>query len=102
MLKGTTLLVVGGLLVVLLCIGGYAGYWWLAKNSTARRYEINTGTQQYQSSLISQERDRATAYDRALDPGQKIAIADQFCAVYPEMTNPTPDLVTRRAVICTP
>lgn len=89
-------------IVGILIVGGYGLYWWVAKDSTARQYDVNTGTQQYQSGLISQERDLVIGYHRSLDTGQKAAISDQFCAVYPQLKPPTPDLATAYPAICTP
>lgn len=99
-LTGTGLLIVGIVLITVVGVGGYLGYWWLAKDTTQRRYDTNTQTQQYQAGLISQERNLSLDWNRAIDPGQRQAIADQFCQVYPTL-NPAPaDLVTVHASIC--
>lgn len=97
---GAGLLVVGLVLVAVIGVGGYLGYWWLAKDTTARRYDVNTGTQQYQAGLISQERNLSLDWNKAVDPSQKQAIADQFCAVYQNLTPPPADLATAHATIC--
>jgi hypothetical protein len=88
--------------VGILCIGGYGLYWWIAKDSTARQYDVNTGTQQYQSGLISQERDLVIGYHRTTDDSQKAAISDQFCAIYQQLTPPPADLASAYPTICTP
>jgi len=89
------------LLVSVAVIGGaWFAYWAIQKQSTENRYDINTGTQQYQSALISQERDRVTAYDVSVDEAQKKNIASTFCAVYSELTNPTEDLSAAERRIC--
>jgi hypothetical protein len=75
-------------------------YWWVARSSTARRYDVNTGTQQYQAGLISQERNLSLDWGKAVAPGQKQAIADQFCQVYPSLKPPPADLVTSHVTIC--
>ncbi len=87
-------------IVLVIAVGGYGAYWWLAKDTTEKRYEVNTGTQQYQSGLIAQERNLALDYSRAVDPGQKQAIADQFCAIFPNIKPAPTDLATAASTIC--
>lgn len=86
--------------VAVIAVGGWFGYWALAKMGQTARYDVNTNNQQYQAGLIAQERDRVTAYDRTGDDGQRQAIADQFCAVYPQLNPPPPDLIRAHARIC--
>jgi hypothetical protein len=88
------------LVSVVLIIGGWYAYWGLTKASTANRYDVNTHGQQYQSGLISQERDRVSGYLAATDPAQKRAIADQFCAVYASLDPAPADLAAQHATIC--
>lgn len=86
--------------VVVLLVGGWFGYWALARQATSNQYDVNTHNQQYQSGLISQERDRVQAYDIATDPGQKQQIKLTFCQVYPNLTPPPADLVEAHTRIC--
>ncbi|MCV7174921.1 hypothetical protein [Mycolicibacterium sphagni] len=99
-MKNAGIVAVGIIVVSVLAIVGYLGYWWLAKDSTGRRYDVNTGTQQYQAGLVAQERDLYIGWNKANDPGQKQAIADQFCAVYPNLKPPTVDLQTAFGKVC--
>lgn len=95
------LAVLGGILVVVgIAVGGWQLHWYLAKSAVGHQYDVNTGTQQYQAGLISQERNLSLDWNRAVDPSQKQAIADQFCAVYPNLTPAPADLVTAHVSIC--
>lgn len=85
---------------IALIVGAWFGYWALARANQTQQYGVNTDGQQYQAGLISQERDRVTAYNVATDPGQKKSIADQFCAVYLDLTKPPTDLVAAYDDIC--
>lgn len=85
---------------VVLLVGGWYAYWAIARAATSNRYDVNTNTQQYQAGLISQERDRIAGYMAATDTAQKQQIAAQFCAVYPSLKPPPPDLVTASANLC--
>ena len=85
---------------VALCFFGYQGYWHLMKSNVGHQYDVNTGTQQYQAGLISRERDFAIDWNRAVDPAQKDALADQFCQIYPDLKPPPADLVQDHAIIC--
>lgn len=89
-----------GLLVTAVIVGCWFGYWFIAKKIQSNRYDVNTHSQQYQAGLISQERDRVTAYDRAVDEAQRQAIADAFCAEYDQLDPPTADLLRAHARIC--
>lgn len=95
---GIAILVV--LAVIVLAVGGWFGYWALAKANTNQQYQVNTNSQQYQQSLVDQERNRVQGYDQTTDPAQKQQIATTFCQVYPDL-NPAPtDLVQASARIC--
>ena len=96
----TSLVIAGVLALAVVCALAYGGYWWLAKDTTNKRYDVNTNNQQYQSSLIQQNRDRVSDIDRALDPGQKAALTQQFCAINATITNPPADLVSAGARLC--
>lgn len=97
----TALAVVGATLAaVLLCVGGWYGYWHLAKAGQNNRYDVNTHSQQYQAALVSQERDRVAGYDAATDPAQKQQIKATFCAVYLDLTQVPADLSAAHARIC--
>lgn len=90
----------GVILVVALAIGGWFGYWALAQENQTQRYKVNTNGQQYQSGLVSQQRDRIAGYDIATNPAQKAQIKTTFCQVYMDL-NPAPaDLVAANARIC--
>jgi len=91
------------LIVIVLCVGGWFGYWWLAKANQSQRYDVNTHSQQYLASLISQERDRVAAYDSLPDGPQRTAIARMFCAVFQELSDkgtPPSDLTTASIRLC--
>lgn len=108
------LTVLGVLLAVAICVGGWFGYWALAGHSQTRRYEVNTQSQQYQASLVSQERDRVVGYDqlttaiagttdatiKAADQEQQDSIKSTFCAVYADLKPPTTDLLEAQSRIC--
>jgi hypothetical protein len=76
------------------------GYWALDRQATSNRYSNDTHNQQYQSGLVSQERDRVQGYDTATDPAQKQQIKATFCQVYPTLDQPPADLVSAHARIC--
>lgn len=75
-------------------------YWFLALRAQENRYEVNTHSQQYQSALIAQERDRVAAYDVATDDAQRAQLASTFCAVYAELTEPPADLIAANGRLC--
>ncbi len=77
---------VAALIVVALAVGGWSLYWWTQQHDIENRYKVNTNSQQYQAGLISQERDRAQAYQVATDPGQRAQIKATFCQIYPDIT----------------
>lgn len=99
-LKTFFALIAAGLTVVLLSIGGWYGYWALAKSGQNNQYNVNTHTQQYQAGLVAQERDRVTGYDAAVDPAQKAQIKTTFCQVYTDLTQPPADIQSAYARIC--
>ncbi|MFJ4653813.1 hypothetical protein ACIP5Y_21310 [Nocardia sp. NPDC088792] len=68
------------------CVGGWQLHWWTALHGADNRYQVNTHTQAYQASLVSQLRDTAEAYRLAVDPGQKTALKSTFCATYLDLT----------------
>lgn len=100
--------------VIGLCFGGYFAYWAIAGDSQDRRNHVNTHSQQYQAGLISQERDRADAYDtltstiaaekdavaKQADRVQQIHIKQEFCQVYPDITDVPNDLSQAHSRIC--
>lgn len=88
------------LAAAVILVGGWYGYWALAKSAQSNQYNVNTHSQQYQAGIQAQERDYAIAWHTATDTGQKAAIADTFCAQYAELTAPTPDLVAAHAAMC--
>lgn len=94
--------VIGGILVSALVIFGlWEGYWWLAGQNVQHQRDINHSSQQYQDGLISQERDRAQAYNIATDPAQKKQFADTFCSVYFDIVDVPNDLLSAHSTICT-
>lgn len=112
--KIVLLTVLSVVLFVGLCVGGWFGYWSLAKSSQTRRYEVNTQSQQYQGGLVSQERDRVAAYDelgpviasttdpsiKSVDEAQQDQIKTTLCEVFVDL-NPAPsDLAQANARIC--
>jgi len=86
--------------VAALAVGGWFGYWAIAKAGQSARYDVNVNNQQYQAGLIARQRDRVTDYDRSQDDAQRQAIADQFCAEYPTLNPPPADLISANARIC--
>lgn len=112
--KTTGAVITGVLAFAAVCVAAWAGYWWLAGSSQTHRYQVNTNSQQYQGGLVSQERDRVSAYDSlstaiAGTTDQNVKVADQqqqrqiettFCQVF-ESLNPAPaDLAEAHARIC--
>lgn len=95
------LLIVLSIIVFIgLCVGGWFLYWAVALQNQNQQYGVNTHSQQYQSSLISQERDAAQGWTNATDPAQKKQIAETFCAVYSDLTEKPIDLVQADARMC--
>lgn len=92
--------IAAGLAVIMIAVGIWFGYWWIAKASQSQRYDVNTHSQQYQAGLVAQERDLITGYDAATDPAQKAQIRSQFCAIYLQLDPATPDLVLAHDRIC--
>lgn len=100
--------------VAAICVGGWFAYWKLAGSAQSDRYKVNTHSQQYQSGLVSQERDRVQAYDQlgtaiaaVKDPATKTAdraqqdqIRETFCQVYADLQNTPTDLTQAHARIC--
>jgi hypothetical protein len=90
-------------IIAFIFVGGYGLYWWLARDTTEKRYEVNTGTQQYQASLISENQDRLQDYVRAQDPGQKEALRQMFCADVQKIKDidvHAPDLASAKIEMC--
>lgn len=95
------LIVLGSLLAVaVLAAGGWFGYWFLAGQSQTNQYIVNTQSQQYQASLIDQERNRAQGFDAAAPGPQQTQIASTFCAVLPSVTIVPADLTQASARMC--
>lgn len=92
--------IAAGLAVIMIAVGIWFGYWWIAKASQSQRYDVNTHSQQYQAGLVAQERDLITGYDAATDPAQKAQIRSQFCAIYLQLNPATPDLALAHDRIC--
>lgn len=99
-MKTALTVVLASIAVVALLVGCWFGYWALTKQAVSNQYDVNTNTQQYQAGLISQERDRVTAYDAATDESQKANIRSQFCTVYADLTKPPADLAAAHTRIC--
>lgn len=89
-----------GIATVAVLVGGWFGYWAIAKAGQTARYDVNVNNQQYQAGLIARQRDRVTDYDRSQDDAQRQAIADQFCAEYDTLNPPPVDLVRAHAHLC--
>jgi hypothetical protein len=83
-----------------LSVGGWYLHWHLAKSSVDRTYQINTHSQQYQQSLIQQERDYAHDYDAVTNDGQKEQLKSTFCSTYADLTQPPNDLIVAYSRIC--
>jgi uncharacterized membrane protein YcjF (UPF0283 family) len=79
-----------------LIVGGWFGFWALAHANQQQAYQVNTDGQQYQASLVSQERDRIAGYDAAAAGPQKEQIKSSFCSVYLNL-KPAPDTMASLA-----
>jgi hypothetical protein len=99
-MKFAALAVLGTVVVSAIAVGCWFGYWALAEQSQTNQYKVNTDSQQYQASVIDQERDRIQGYDASTDPAQKAQIASTFCASFPSLTLAPADLVMASARIC--
>jgi nitrogen fixation-related uncharacterized protein len=86
--------------VVAILVGGWFGYWALAKKSTSNQYDVNTHNQQFQSGLVAQERNYVQGYDAAPDGPQKQQIKATFCQIYPDLSPAPSDLIVAHARIC--
>jgi uncharacterized protein HemX len=95
---GVLATIVAILVVVAISIGVYQLHWFVEKKNVQNQYEVNTGTQQYQSSLIERERDLASGYQASDNAGQKTFIAGQFCALIKD-THPLPEDIQSDAVL---
>lgn len=94
------LTILGVIGLIALAVALWFGGWALTQANQNQQYRVSTGGQQYQSGLVSQERDRIAGYDKAADGPQKEQIRTTFCQVYPDL-NPAPaDLVSAHARIC--
>lgn len=92
-------------IVAAIGVGGWKLHWWMAKSTVQHQYDINTNTQQWQSSKIDQLRNLSHDYGVAVDPGQKLALSSQFCSIYQLITPPPPangtaDLAAIQPTIC--
>lgn len=85
------------LLIAAIVFGGWEAGWWFRQQNVNREYQVNRDSSGYQQSLISAERDRASAWDVATDPGQKTNLRAQFCTVYPDLTAPPNDITLAAA-----
>ena len=92
--------------VALLAVGAWQLHWWMAKSTVQHRYDINTNTQQYQSSKIAQLRDLAHDLSApGLPDSQRQYLSSEFCSVYQLITPPPPanttaDLLTAHTSFC--
>lgn len=91
--------VVAGAVVAAIMIGGWKLHWWAAKAAQNNQYQVNTSSQQYQSGLVSQERDRVQGWLNATDATQKSLIGSMFCATYLDLTQVPADLSQAAAEI---
>jgi nitrogen fixation-related uncharacterized protein len=92
--------VLAAIAVVAILVGGWFGFWALARANQQQQYQVNTDGQQYQASLISQERDRVAGYDAAADGPQKEQIKSTFCAIYLTLKPAPEDLAAAYSRIC--
>lgn len=92
--------IVAIVVVVALSVGGWYLYWFLNEQGTANQNQVNIRSQQFQSGVISSERDRVAGYDAAVDPAQKANIKQTFCTMYLDLTPPPEDLIVANARIC--
>ena len=99
-MKNTLTMLVVSFTAAAVLVACWFGYWALSRKATDNRYDINTHSQQYQASLVSQERDRVQAYDAAVDPAQKANVKATFCQVYLTLTQPPADLASAHDRIC--
>lgn len=93
-------IILAAVTVAALLTACWFGYWALNRQVISNRYQNDTHNQQYQSGLVSQERDRVQGYDAATDPAQKAQIKATFCQIYPNIDKPPADLVSARNRIC--
>jgi hypothetical protein len=81
---------IAGLLAIVACVVLAVGIWHLGwfvrKANVNQNYQVNVTSQEYQQSLVSQERDRLTGIQVADDPGQKKNLELTFCSVYANLT----------------
>lgn len=92
--------ILGVIVAIGVIVGLWFGGWALAEANQTAQYKVNTNGQQYQSGLVSQERDRIAAFDIATVPAQKEQIRTTFCQVFPTLKPAPEDLVQANARIC--
>lgn len=92
--------------VVVLCIGIWHLGWFVRKANVNQNYQVNTTSQEYQQSLVTQERDRLTGIQSSDDPGQKKNLELTFCSVYfnltPVSVQANQDIAIGSAQYCAP
>jgi uncharacterized membrane protein affecting hemolysin expression len=86
-----------GVIAVLAITLTWAG---IAPWATNKQREINHNSQQYQDSLIVQERNAVTAINTANSDEQKQFFTDQFCAQYVDIIQPPSDLMIAHGKLC--
>jgi uncharacterized membrane protein YcjF (UPF0283 family) len=96
----TAVWILGVIVAIAIIVGGWFGFWALAKANRDQQYQVNTNSQEYQQGLVQQEQDRVQGYDAASDATQKAQIKATFCSTYQDLTHPTNDLVQAQARIC--
>lgn len=70
-----------------ICVGAYLGIWWITKDSTNRRAEINQNSYQRQNALVEQILDDIDeASDPAIVPAQQLALIDIICDSVDKLT----------------
>lgn len=68
------------LIIVVVCVGGYLGIWWITKDSTNRQAEINQNSYQRQNALVEQILDDIDeAESPSVPDNQRLALIDIIC-----------------------
>ncbi len=92
-----------GIGTAILAVGAAAwfGYWQLHGSAVNRENDIVQHSHAMQQGDIANDRQLVLGWNTADNPGQKIAIANQFCATLQDVTDVPPDLATAKTQICT-
>lgn len=75
---------------IALLIGGWFLVWYLRGQAASNQYQVNTHSQQYQATVIAQERSLVTAIETASTAGQRTAFTERSSSMVPRPSSRRP------------